>query len=96
MAKLLIEVQELRAEIADLKKEVEADRKYTASVYDYAKSIDKAHESLRTTFNKNVVINNEEAVRRMTARGACGTAYAPSPNGGQALINKPCTIADLR
>lgn len=54
------------------------------------------HESLRKTFNNNVKIENEAAVRAMTARGACGTEVINYPNGGVVYRNKECTLKDLR
>lgn len=64
--------------------------------YAYIKSVDEAHERLRTVFNGNVEMDNKASVARMTARGACGTERVTYQDGGWAMRNKECTIKDLR
>lgn len=60
----------------------------------------KAHDSLVETFNSNVKKDNDEAVREMTQRGACGTRprYTYAPDGTlSSVVNEkiPCTLNDL-
>lgn len=61
----------------------------------------EAHDSLVKTFNSNVQKDNDEAVRDMTQRGACGyrPRYTYNANGDlSSIVNEkiPCTLADLR
>lgn len=53
-------------------------------------------DSLRRTFNQNVVIDNKAKVARMTAAGACGVERVNYPEGGWAMRNRECTQKDLR
>jgi len=60
----------------------------------------EAHDSLVKTFNSNVQKDNDEAVRNMTRRGACGTRpkYTYNAEGQLSSVvneNIPCTIDDL-
>jgi len=53
-------------------------------------------QRLVDTFNHNVRLENEVAVRRMTERGACGTRLVQSQAGVWVNERIPCTLADLR
>lgn len=53
-------------------------------------------EAIVSVINRNVKIENEAAVRRMTERGACGTRVVRLDNGGFLNERIPCTLADLR
>lgn len=55
-----------------------------------------AHESLRKVVNHNVDLDNQAAVRAMTARGACGTDLVHLPDGGWYNRPRECTLKDLR
>lgn len=80
--KLENENRELQHELSVLTKWVRAE----------SESLD----SLRRTFNQNVVIDNNAKVARMTAAGACGTERVTFPEGGWTVRNKECTLKDLR
>jgi outer membrane murein-binding lipoprotein Lpp len=55
-----------------------------------------AHDSLVKTFNSNVNKDNEDAVKDMTRRGACGRQWLQDDNGNYFQTNKACTMADLK
>lgn len=52
-------------------------------------------DTIVKTFNHNVAIENKEAVKRMTARGACGQETFYPEGGGVVMRNKQCTLKDL-
>lgn len=60
------------------------------------RSVAKAHESLRKTFNGNVDIDNRAKVARLTAAGACGTETVRFDDGSWTTRNKECTMKDLK
>lgn len=77
----------LRAEIAELRDkldELEADQKSTSSQTD----------AVAAQVARNAEIANQNAIRAMTARGACGTEWR-QVGGGWLQTNKQCTLADL-
>lgn len=83
------DVSKMDLRIADLERKI----KFTEG--DLARTA-KAHDNLVDTFNNNVRIENEEAIKRMTARGACGTETVYPETGGVVIRNRQCTKADLR
>jgi len=58
--------------------------------------VDGERESLRKTVNNNADIANDNAIRAMTSRGACGTERVDYPDGSWSFRNRQCTKADLR
>lgn len=77
------------ADIIELKRQVEVLQKDV-------EALGSAHDSLVNTFNGNVRKDNEAAVRRMTAAGACGREWVTYPDGAGTWRNKDCTLKDLR
>lgn len=74
---------------------IEMERKLEFAEGDI-KSAFEAQDRLRKVVNTNADIENRQAVREMTARGACGTETIQYPNGGWSVRNKECTLKDLK
>lgn len=82
-------IDELEAKVADMENELNRQGRYSAA-------ISNDLTSTQRVVSTNARIENEEAVRRMTERGACGTRLVqPSPG---VWVNEriPCTLDDLR
>lgn len=86
----------LEVRMIGLQQENERLQRDVKLLRDWLKEDTENLEHLRRTFNGNVQKDNEAAVARMTARGACGTEQVTFPGGGYTLRNKECTLKDLR
>lgn len=62
----------------------------------YIGAVDKSGESLRKTVNHNAQVNNDNAVKDMTADGSCGREWVQFGNGTMGWQNRRCTSADLK
>lgn len=96
MSALAVRVDDLEAQVSDLEGQLADTRK--AGI----ETAVRAH-NLGVTVNSNARIANENALREMTRRGACGTEvvpiYASDGSGRQVGIQNnviPCTLKDLR
>ncbi|SES19723.1 hypothetical protein [Sphingobium sp. YR768] len=87
--RLQLRVDGLENKIAKMEREQLQDRQFSVDTFN-------ALGSLRKTFNKNVGIENEEAVRDMTRRGACGAEWTQATDGQWFQTNKICTVSDLK
>lgn len=79
---------EQSAKIADLERKV-------AHLEGDIAALELAHDKLIGTVNKNAEVNNSNAIKDMTRRGACGTDLVQTAPG--VFYNQPrkCTKADL-
>lgn len=93
-AKLAVEAERMENDI--LEKRVTDMEEQISSLRSLVLSLDDAHEGLRKVVNQNARASNEDAVRDMTRRGACGTEQEWLPSGGYIIRNRQCTLADLR
>ena len=89
-------VQDLESKAQEIKTKAESAESMAYTAGDLASSTYNAHESLRKVVNKNADIENQQAIRDMTDRGACGRENVYYPDGGWSVRNKPCTMKDLR
>lgn len=62
----------------------------------YISAVDGGQEALRKTVNFNAGVNNDNAVREMTRRGACGQQWVQFGNGTYGWQNRECTKDDLK
>jgi len=62
----------------------------------YISAVDSGQEALRKTVNFNAGVNNDNAVRDMTRRGACGRQWVQFANGTYGWQNKECSKGDLK
>lgn len=83
------DIAELRALVRSIKEDAEKDRAFLVDTYN-------SQESIRRTFNHNAQVSNENSVKDMTRRGACGQVWQQSTDGQWFQANKPCTVADLK
>ncbi len=86
----------LQARMADLENRLELVEGEAKVAKVTAEVTASAHDSLVNTFNSNVRKDNEDAVRDMTRRGACGREWLQDENGNYFQTNKACTMADLK
>lgn len=94
IAKLQLKIVELEGEIRKLRADNEFQDKYIDLALDGA-------EATAKQVSENARIANENTVKDMTARGACGTrpVYRYADNGQLTSITNekiPCTLKDLR
>lgn len=83
------EVEQMKVKLTDM-----SERQTT--LYNYVHAVDEGQTALRKTVNGNADINNENAVREMTRRGACGREWVQYENGGYGWMNNTCTKDDLK
>lgn len=94
IAQLQVKIIELESEIRDLKADNEWQDKWISKTLDGAADLEKR-------VNRNADISNQNAVKEMTRRGACGTRpkynYREDGAVSSMVIEKiPCTIDDLK
>lgn len=94
IARLQMKIVDLETEIRDLKADNEWQDKWISKTLDGAADLEKR-------VNKNASISNQNAVKEMTRRGACGRRprYSYDAEGNLSSIvteNTPCTINDLK
>lgn len=88
---------QMQGRIDDLEMKVDDLERQLRTVRSVAIATSDAHDSLVKTFNGNVKKDNDQAVREMTAAGACGTRLVTLPNNGGWYNERiPCTVKDLR
>lgn len=85
-----------RARIAELEQEVAALKSKQDATERHLDTVEEAQSKLLQTFNHNVRVDNDNAVRAMTRRGACGKETIVDEYGSTIIRNKECTLKDLR
>lgn len=85
LATLQARVSQLESDNKSLKERVSANANLATSLYD-------AHESLRKTFNRNVVADNEYWRKKRTAEGVCGQETVWFKDGSYTVRNKDCPL----
>lgn len=95
-AQLAIRVERLEAQNDELEAQLDTVRTVTLSNADRTDGLSK-------TLNANAQVANENAVKEMTRRGACGTRLVPlyANDGSDRQVGVrneviPCTLADLK
>ena len=83
-------------EVALLKQKLRDMEDRQSIMGNYIDAVSEGQESLRKTVNHNAVVNNDNAVRDMTRRGACGREWVQFDNGAAGWQNKECRKSDLK
>lgn len=92
---------ELASRVAELEDQVERQQKYIDTVSGAATAALNANMSVAKQVDENARVANENALREMNRRGACGYRSVNRYNeAGQiiAIVNEkiPCTMNDLQ
>lgn len=90
------QIEPLEARITALERAQKGLQDQIDTTRNLALALNKAHDGLVKTFNKNVEIDNRKTIAAMTARGDCGMEWRQSPSGQQFLANRACTEKDLK
>lgn len=88
-ARLETQIDALRSEVADLRRDLE----YAEQDIDRASRV---ADAVADQAAHNAKVANENAVKQMTAEGRCGTRLVQVSPGVIRNEKIPCTVADLR
>lgn len=90
------EIALLKQELKNMDGRMARQREAQSTLYNYVHEVDEGQSRLRKTFNGNVEITNQNIIKDMTTRGACGRDWVQWPSGATGWQNRECTKADLK